>query len=401
MTTDRSDKGGGIRRKTCRELTEEKSRSMGDRPVYLGLILLLLVGFGCIASAALPDPHIGPVTSTDCEYDDGGRILGCTFETTITNTGTAGDVFYRVYVNYPGNHEVSIVFSMEEGQTVSAIAHIGIIDMSHQPQPKVYYELRPTEAGDSNSGTIDISPLGDFPTIMVLSPNGFEQWVPGSQVTIRWSYQGDVGSSVKIKLLKGSTTPPTVLLVINPAAPIGSGGLGSYDWTVPVSVSAGNEYRVSVLSTLNEAYFDRSNDFFAIGVDESIQYSATVTGGQNTVIQSSDGAFGTILRGSSKTLSPSVILNNLGDTPARVDARFADSIGGFFGLISGSNVLFASNFAMGPSGGSLVALMDDGTDVQVATAAMGTTDLDARLSVPADQLPGAYSGNVILTFSNV
>jgi len=132
----------------------------------------------------------------------------------------------------------------------------------------------------------------------------------------------------------------------------------------------------------------------------AIGYSTTVTSGQNTVIQSSDGAFGTILRGGSKTRSPSVVLNNLGDTPARVDARFADSVSGYFGLISGPNVLFASNFAMGPSGGSLIALMDDGTDVQVATAGVGTTYLDARLSVPADQPPGAYSGNAILTFSN-
>jgi hypothetical protein len=140
---------------------------------------------------------------------------------------------------------------------------------------------------------------------------------------------------------------------------------------------------------------------FEVTTDQgAVGYSTTVTSGQNTVIQSSDGAFGTILRGSSKTISHSVVLNNLGDTPARVDARFADSVGGFFGLVSGPNVLFASNFAMGPTGDSLVALMDDGTDVQVATAAVGTTDLDARLSVPADQPPGAYSGNVILTFSN-
>jgi hypothetical protein len=133
----------------------------------------------------------------------------------------------------------------------------------------------------------------------------------------------------------------------------------------------------------------------------NIGYTATVTGGQNTVIQSTDGTFGTILRGTSKTLSPSVVLNNLGDTDARVDARFADSVGGSYGLVSGTNVLLADNFAMGPTGGSLATFMDDGSNVQVATATAGTTtSLDARLSVPAYQPPGSYTGNVILTFSN-
>lgn len=132
---------------------------------------------------------------------------------------------------------------------------------------------------------------------------------------------------------------------------------------------------------------------------ETVSYTATVTSGQNTVIQSSNGAFGTILRGSSATISPSVVLSNTGDAPARVEARFTDSIGTTFGLISGANMLPASNFQLGPTG-SLVALMDAGTDVQVVTVPVGTLNLDAKLTVPAGQAPGAYSGNVILTFSN-
>lgn len=48
---------------------------------------------------------------------------------------------------------------------------------------------------------------------------------------------------------------------------------------------------------------------------------------------------------------------------------------------------------------NLVRLNNEDTDVQVATAPpAGITDLDAKLTVPATQSPGAYSGNVILTF---
>jgi parallel beta-helix repeat protein len=131
----------------------------------------------------------------------------------------------------------------------------------------------------------------------------------------------------------------------------------------------------------------------------SIGYSALVATGQNTFVQSSNGSFGLLLKGQSKTLNNSVILNNTGDLPANVEARFNDSIGGVFGLVSGVNVLNATNFALGiPS--ALVPLSSLGADVQVVVAPPGMTALDARLAVPNEQAAGDYQGTVVLTFSN-
>ena len=152
------------------------------------------------------------------------------------------------------------------------------------------------------------------------------------------------------------------------------------------------------------SYYDYTNEDLkyasaTLAPPNTIGYSATVTGGQNTVIQSSNGAFCSIPPGSSATISPSVVLNNTGDAAAKVEARFTTNVSGLFGMLSGSNVLNASKFEIGPTG-SLVALNDDGIDVQVATAPVGITNLDAKLSVPALQAPGEYSGTVILMFSN-
>jgi hypothetical protein len=124
-----------------------------------------------------------------------------------------------------------------------------------------------------------------------------------------------------------------------------------------------------------------------------------VTGGQNTVIQSSSGAFGSLSQGGVGSITDSVVLSNTGSGSAKVEARFEDSTGSLFGLISGSNVLPASDFQLGPTG-SLVSLKIDGTDVEVATAPVGTTHLNARLSIPSLQPYGSYAGRVILTFSN-
>lgn len=134
-----------------------------------------------------------------------------------------------------------------------------------------------------------------------------------------------------------------------------------------------------------------------------VGYNAIVAGGQNTFVVASNGSFGTILAGQSKIINNSVTLNNTGDVNATVDARFNDSRSGVYGLVSGSNVIGASNFSLAKSpSGSWTALNNNGANVQVAIApAFGAiTILDARLSVPTNQTAGAYNGTVILTFGN-
>lgn len=134
-----------------------------------------------------------------------------------------------------------------------------------------------------------------------------------------------------------------------------------------------------------------------------VGYNATVASGQNTFVVATNGSFGTILVGQSKIINNSVTLNNTGDVNATVDAKFNDSRGGIYGLVSGINVLPAGNFSLrqAPFGG-WTALNNSGTDARVAIAPPNSTItiLDARLFVPLNQPGGAYNGTVILTFGN-
>ncbi len=95
----------------------------------------------------------------------------------------------------------------------------------------------------------------------------------------------------------------------------------------------------------------------------SLIYSATVTSGQNTVLQASNSFFGHISRGTSKTINNSVVLNNTGIASAKVEARFVDNLGGIFGLIGGASVLNATNFVLGTSG-AFIPLNASGADVK-------------------------------------
>jgi hypothetical protein len=97
-------------------------------------------------------------------------------------------------------------------------------------------------------------------SITVTSPNGGETWPTGSVQTIRWTYTGDPGASVKIDLQKGGA----VNQAITSSTSIGSNGSGSYSWTVPASQEAGSDYRIRVTSTSNGAYTDTSNNDIAI-----------------------------------------------------------------------------------------------------------------------------------------
>ena len=119
---------------------------------------------------------------------------------------------------------------------------------------------RTSSINDMSDKQFTITNAQPVPSITVTSPNGGETWPAGSVQTIRWTYTGDPGASVKIDLLKGGVINQT----ITSTASIGTNGSGSYGWTVPASQEAGSDYRISVTSTSNSAYTDTSNNDIAI-----------------------------------------------------------------------------------------------------------------------------------------
>jgi hypothetical protein len=81
---------------------------------------------------------------------------------------------------------------------------------------------------------------------------------------------------VKIELLKGTA----VNRVINASTAIGSGGSGSYNWTVPYNQVLGTDYKMRITSTSNAAYTDNSNANFTISAGAPVTV-AVPNGGQN------------------------------------------------------------------------------------------------------------------------
>jgi hypothetical protein len=65
---------------------------------------------------------------------------------------------------------------------------------------------------------------------------------------------------VKILLLKNGTSVRT----ISSQTAIGTGGNGSYSWTIPAGQAPGADYRIKIVSTKNTSYNDTSNGNFSI-----------------------------------------------------------------------------------------------------------------------------------------
>ena len=113
---------------------------------------------------------------------------------------------------------------------------------------------------DTSDNVFTITPAGTASSITVTSPNGGETWKRGTVHTITWKYTGSPGSSVKIALLKGSTE----VGVITTGAATGSGGTGSYSWTMSTTGLLGNDFKVRISSVSQPAISDTSDSYFTI-----------------------------------------------------------------------------------------------------------------------------------------
>jgi len=98
------------------------------------------------------------------------------------------------------------------------------------------------------------------PSITVTVPAGGESWAAGTRYAITWTYTGNPGNYVRIELLNDPAG--TVNRTITTFAWIGSGGNGSYNWTIPFyQTPVPGNYRIRITSTSNPAATYTSNPF--------------------------------------------------------------------------------------------------------------------------------------------
>jgi len=136
------------------------------------------------------------------------------------------------------------------------------------PTGNYYVRVKTTDNAIYDNGDVFAITSGgsSTPVITVTSPVSGNNWVTGTTHEITWNRSGTMPDTVKITLYDSTGTNLVETMTMN------TPNDGSYNWTVPASVSAGN-YVVRVKTTDN-AYTDDS-DVLSVSVSSSPLISVT------------------------------------------------------------------------------------------------------------------------------
>ena len=102
--------------------------------------------------------------------------------------------------------------------------------------------------------------------LRVAEPSANAEWAIGTEQTIKWSYRGELGKTVEIRLQRAGWVHAQMTL--NEAALIGSGRSGSFKWKIPADLPPAGDYTVRVIA--ENGISDMSGEFKLIpGKDAS------------------------------------------------------------------------------------------------------------------------------------
>ena len=100
-------------------------------------------------------------------------------------------------------------------------------------------------------------PKPDTISLSLTSPNGGEYFIPGDTMNIKWNASGISDIKIEFSPDNGSNWSP----ISNSTA----AALGSYDWTIPNTIS--NQCKIRITDIANATVFDESDNVFEIGAE--------------------------------------------------------------------------------------------------------------------------------------
>ncbi|GJQ63770.1 MAG: hypothetical protein SCALA702_28230 [Melioribacteraceae bacterium] len=124
------------------------------------------------------------------------------------------------------------------------------------------YRIKITSSYDDN--IFDMSDgyftISEQDYITVTSPNGGENWLPGTSNTIKWN--SNAGGYVDIELYKGDMFDVSIAnSTIND---------GTFSWSIPSGITEGSDYKVKIKNSSNGNISDISDDNFTIAEPEYV-----------------------------------------------------------------------------------------------------------------------------------
>jgi cysteine-rich repeat protein len=211
-----------------------------------------------------------PDDTVDSTVNGGGPGLAWTayFQATFTKQGVRTDDHVPFDIHYYAT-------PAEAAAAAAGATRLITVEAPVTPNtPNLYLDIEDPNISD-NRGSVgaDLTqcvPIPAFraPFIKVTSPNGGEQWLPGSTHQITWNSSGVDRVNIYLYKNYGGFPQYMTLLTVNGntsvPAPASS---GSFSWTIPAGITLGNDYKIGVLdsaSTGNVMLYDLSDSSFSI-----------------------------------------------------------------------------------------------------------------------------------------
>ena len=275
------------------------------------------------ASGANCTVRVSSTTNPSCADSSNGTFSIVTSAITVgaPNGGEhwIGGETHAIQWTYTGNPGTDVQIEVLNGATPTVLTPSTSIGAdgtgswpwsipSSQPAGTDYRIRISSSSIPASTDTSDASFQIDSPAIAMVAPNGGETWIGGETRTIEWTYTGNPGANVHIELLNNGT-PATLA----PSVSTGSGGSGSWNWTIPANQAAGPDYGIRVTGTTipsstgtSAANFTiaapamtvtnpNSGGSFETGALVNIQWSYTGNPGSNVEVAVLDGSDATVL----------------------------------------------------------------------------------------------------------
>jgi len=178
------------------------------------------------------------------------------------------------------------------------------------------------------------------PSIIVISPNGGEQWQIGKTYNITWKASGltkTSGTTEKVNIeLTNDTTGTGWYIAYNVDA-----SLGTYSWTVPLAQTIGSNYKINIWDAGNVSVKDTSDNYFSITGTTNLPDLQIIDINPTSVTQNQITNFTAVVKNNSSQNITIPFVVNLGGITTTISSLAAwqtATVSASFGLsILGSN----------------------------------------------------------------
>ncbi|MCG2687654.1 hypothetical protein L6260_02505, partial [Candidatus Parcubacteria bacterium] len=173
-----------------------------------------------------------------------------------------------IYTGNPGDYvDIELLKNgvVVSGIGASVLTSAGSITLTMPNTPGEDYKIRITGVKDGvHTAYSDISDgyfAIDGQIVMIISPNGGENLLQGTEHKIQWTFIRKPITAVKIELQKGPFVLPELLTSY---APTNDKNMGLFIWNIPETQEIRNDYKITITGIFDPTAIDTSDGYFSI-----------------------------------------------------------------------------------------------------------------------------------------